>query len=395
MPLLWSREAHEHMSTHTRPATLAVHAGNEADAATGAVAPPLHLATTFRHAADGARVAGYEYQREGNPTNDRLRAALMALEGGAEALTFASGMAAMTTLLESLPAGSRVLFPDDCYSGLRMLFGEFLPERGIVPVVVDMADADAVRAACAEPLALLWIETPSNPLLKVCDIAVLAELGHAAGALVVADNTFATPLLQRPLQLGADVVMHSTTKYFGGHSDVLGGALVFARKDALARRVAHRLHVTGAVLAPFSAWLLLRGCRSLGARMAMHCANARRVAEYLATHPAVAAVHWPGLATHPGHAIASRQMRDYGAMLSIRLHGGREAALAMAARLAVFTNATSLGGCESLIEHRASVEGPNPRSPQDLLRVSVGLEDADDLLADLAQALDHASGQGT
>ena len=374
------------MSTR-QPGTLAVHAGHEPDAATGAVAPPIHLATTFRHGPAGERLAGYEYQREGNPTNDRLREALKALEGGEEAMTFASGMAAMATLLESLPAGARVLFPDDCYTGLRMLFAEFLPERGIVPIEVDMADLDAVRAACAQPLAMLWIETPSNPLLKVCDIAALAALGHAAGAVVVADNTFATPLLQRPLALGADIVMHSTTKYFGGHSDVLGGALVFARNDALAQRVAHRLHVTGGVMAPFSAWLTLRGCRSLGARMAMHCANARAVATFLSTHPRVARVNWPGLPAHPGHAIAARQMRDFGAMLSIQLHGGRDAALEAAGRLRVFTNATSLGGCESLVEHRASVEGAHPRSPQDLLRISVGLEDAGDLVADLAQAL--------
>lgn len=370
------------------PLTVAVHAGQAPDPATGAVAPPLHLATTFRHGPAGERLAGYEYQREGNPTNDRLREALAALEGGATALTFASGMAAMTTLLESLPAGSRVLFPDDCYSGLRMLFTEFLPERGLHVETVDMGDLDAVRAACAAPLALLWIETPSNPLLKVSDIAALAALGHAAGARVVVDNTFATPLLQRPLALGADIVMHSTTKYFGGHSDVLGGALVFARDDDFTRKVAHRLHVTGAVLAPFSAWLILRGCRSLGARMAMHCANARALAQFLAGHPAVARVHWPGLPTHPGHAVAAAQMRDFGAMLSVQLRGGRAAALAVAGQLRVFTNATSLGGCESLVEHRASVEGAHPRSPQDLLRVSVGLEDARDLVADFAQALD-------
>ena len=373
--------------TAMHPATLTVHVGNEPDEATGAVAPPLHLSTTFRHGPAGERIAGYEYQREGNPTNDRLREALMALEGGQQAMTFASGMAAITTLLESLPSGARVLFPDDCYTGLRMLFEEFLPERGIQATVVDMADLNAVRAACAAPLAMLWIETPSNPLMKVADIAALAEIGHRAGATVVVDNTFATPLLQRPLALGADIVMHSTTKYFGGHSDVLGGALVFAKDDALAHKVTHRLHVTGAVLAPFSAWLTLRGCRSLGARMAMHCSNARKVADFLATHPAVERVNWPGLSTHPGHEIAARQMRDFGAMKSIQLRGARQAALAMASKLRVFTNATSLGGCESLIEHRASVEGANPRSPQNLLRISVGLEDGDDLAADLAQAL--------
>ena len=373
--------------TTLRPDTLAVHAGNAPDDATGAVAPPLHLSTTFRHGPAGERVAGYEYQREGNPTNDRLREALAALEGGETACTFASGMAAMTTLLECLPNGARVLFPDDCYSGLRMLFQEFLPERGLVAEVIDMGDLDAVRAACATPVSMLWIETPSNPLMKVSDIAALADIGHAAGAVIVVDNTFATPLLQRPLALGADVVMHSTTKYFGGHSDVLGGALVFAHDGELARKVAHRLHVTGAVLAPFSAWLTLRGCRSLGARMAMHCANARKVMDFLAAHTAIERVNWPGLSSHPGHEVANRQMRDFGAMLSIEVRGGREAALAMAGKLRVFTNATSLGGCESLVEHRASVEGPNPRSPQNLLRISVGLEDADDLVADLAQAL--------
>ena len=373
--------------TTSHPATLAVHAGNAPDESTGAVAPPLHLSTTFRHGPAGERVAGYEYQREGNPTNDRLREALAALEGGETACTFASGMAAMTTLLECLPQGARVLFPDDCYSGLRMLFQEFLPERGIVAGVVDMGDLDAVRAACATPVSMLWIETPSNPLMKISDIASLAGIGRASGAIVVVDNTFATPLLQRPLALGADVVMHSTTKYFGGHSDVLGGALVFAQDGELAGKVAHRLHVTGAVLAPFSAWLTLRGCRSLGARMSMHCANARMVVDFLVAHPAIERVNWPGLASHPGHDVAKNQMRDFGAMLSIEVRGGRDAALAMAGKLRVFTNATSLGGCESLVEHRASVEGPNPRSPQNLLRISVGLEDADDLIADLAQAL--------
>jgi cystathionine gamma-synthase len=370
-----------------RPETVSVHVGNEPDPATGAVAPPIHLATTFRHGPSGERIAGYEYQREGNPTNDRLREALAALEGGEDAATFASGMAAMTGLLECLPNGARVLIPDDCYTGLRMLCAEFLPERDITAVAVDMGDLDAVRAACAGGIAMLWIETPSNPLMKVSDLDALAELGHAAGAIVVADNTFATPLLQRPIAHGADVVMHSTTKYFGGHSDVLGGALVFAQRGALSEKVAHRLHITGATLAPFSAWLTLRGCRSLGARMAMHCANARRVAEFLAAHPAIERVNWPGLPTHPGHAVAARQMRDFGGMMSIQLRGGRDAALAMAGKLRVFTNATSLGGCESLVEHRASVEGPNPRSPQNLLRMSVGLEHVDDLIEDLRQAL--------
>lgn len=367
--------------------TLAIHAGGEADAATGAVTPPIHLSTTFRHGPAAERVAGYEYQREGNPTNDRLREAVAAMEGGATALTFASGMAAASNLLESLHAGARVAIPDDCYTGVRMLASEFLPARDVTVDVLDMADLEAVRAACERGLDLLWVETPSNPLMKVSDIAALAALAHAHGALLLCDNTFASPALQQPLALGADIVMHSTTKYFGGHSDVLGGALAFARADEAFQRVAHRLHVTGAVLAPFSAWLTLRGCRSLPARMAMHCANARRIAEFLAAQPGVKQVNYPGLAAHPGHAVAKKQMRDFGGMLSVQLRGGRDAALAMTGALRLFTNATSLGGCESLVEHRASVEGDHPTSPQDLLRISVGLEHPDDLVADLEQAL--------
>ena len=372
------------------PATLAVHAGAEPDRETGAVAPPIHLATTFRHGPAGERIAGYEYQREGNPTQDRLEAALASLEGGAAALAFASGMAAISGLLETFSTGARVLVPDDCYSGLRFLANEFLPQRGIAAIAVDMANLDAVEAACSQPVDVIWVETPSNPRMKICDIAALAQIAHRHGALLACDNTFATPVLQRPLALGADVVMHSTTKYFGGHSDVLGGALVFARRDQFFEDAAHRRHITGAVLSPFSAWLTLRGCRSLPARMALHCANARRLALFLAAHPAVERVNYPGLETHSGHGIAARQMSDYGAMLSIEVRGGREATLAAAGRLRLFTNATSLGGCESLVEHRASVEGPSPVSPQNLLRLSVGLEHVDDLVADFAHALGDA-----
>ena len=367
--------------------TLAIHAGGESDRETGAVTPPIHLATTFKHGPAAERIAGYEYQREANPTNDRLREAIAALEGAEQALTFASGMAAVTTLLESLPAGARIVIPDDCYAGVRMLATEFLPERGVSVQRVDMADLAAVEAACATGIDLLWVETPSNPLMKLSDIAALATLAHRHGALLACDNTFASPVLQQPLALGADIVMHSTTKYFGGHSDVLGGALAFKRNDAFFQRVAHRLHITGAVLAPFSAWLTLRGCRSLPARMAMHCSNARKVAEFLETQPQVERVNYPGLASHAGHALAAKQMRDFGGMLSVQLRGGREAALAMAGKLHLFTNATSLGGCESLVEHRASTEGPHTTTPQDLLRMSVGLEHVEDLITDLAQAL--------
>lgn len=367
--------------------TLAVHAGGEPDAETGAIAPPIHMATTFRHGPAGERRAGFEYVREGNPTQQRLETALSALESGAAALAFGSGMAAMTALLESLPAGSKVLMPTDCYTGLRVLAEEFLPRSGIRAIAVDTADPAAVEAQLGAGVAAIWLETPSNPQLRVADIAAVAASARAHGAWVFCDNTFATPALQLPLQLGADVVMHSTTKYFGGHSDVMGGALVFARADAFYEQVAHRRHVTGGVLAPFNAWLTLRGLRSLPARMRWHCANARRIADFLATHARVAAVHYPGLPADPGHRVAARQMRDFGAMLSFRVAGGREAALAAAGRLQLIHNATSLGGCETLIEHRASVEGTNPVSPQDLLRLSVGLEHVEDLIADLDQAL--------
>lgn len=368
--------------------TLAVHAGGEPDKETGAVAPPIHLATTFQHGPAGERVAGFEYLRESNPTQARLETMLCALEQGQVALAVASGMAAMTILIESLPKGSHVLIPDDCYTGLRVLFAEFLPQKEITATAVDMSDLVAVQSACRDGTRLIWAETPSNPQMKIADLAGMAGIARTAGALLACDNTFATPMLQRPLVLGADVVMHSTTKYFGGHSDVMGGALVFARRDAFYDSVAHRRHITGGVISPFNAWMILRGARSLPARMAWHCRSARAIADFLDSHPQVEVVHYPGLASHPNHELARRQMSDFGGMMSLRVKGGRAAALAMAGRLKLITNATSLGGCESLIEHRASVEGANPVSPQNLLRFSVGLEHVDDLIADLRQALE-------
>ncbi|MGQ0798635.1 MAG: trans-sulfuration enzyme family protein [Pseudomarimonas sp.] len=376
----------QHDTLH--PHTQAVHAGGAPDPSTGALSPPLHMATTFQHGPAGERIAGFEYQREGNPTQERLETALATLEGGAAALSFATGMAAMSAMLDSVPPGSHIVIPSESYGGLRSLATEFLPARGVETSIVDMADLRALANALRGNTRLVWIETPSNPLLAVTDIRAVVALAMARGSLIVCDNTFATPLLQQPLALGAHIVMHSTTKYFGGHSDVMGGALVFARRDERFEALAHRRHITGATLSPFNAWLTLRGCRSLPARLAWHCRNAKAVASALEAHSAVSGVNYPGLASHAGHAIARQQMSDFGGMLSFTLHGGRDAALAVAGALKLIVNATSLGGCESLIEHRASVEGPNPTSPQNLLRMSVGLEHAEDLVADLIQALD-------
>lgn len=367
--------------------SLAVHAGAEPDKETGAMAPPIHLATTFKHGPAGERIGGFEYSREDNPTQTRLESALAALENGEAALAFASGMAAIDAVLGSLPDGSHALIPRDVYQGVRVLAREFLAGRVDIEAV-DITDVNAVSAAMKPNTRCVWLETPSNPLLQICYIAAIAKIAHDGGAVAVVDNTFATPCLQQPLVLGADIVMHSTTKYFGGHSDVLGGALIFAKRNAAYDKIAHARHVRGAVLSPFNAWLTLRGLRSLPARMAWHCRNARAVAEFLAKHPRVEKVNWPGLESHPNHAIAAKQMRDFGGMMSVQIKGGRDVTLEVAGKVKLFTNATSLGGCESLIEHRASVEGANPVSPQNLLRISVGLEHSDDLITDLRQALD-------
>ncbi len=368
--------------------TLAVHAGAERDATTGSIAPPIHLSTTFEHGPAGELPHGYIYIREGNPTEARLEAALAAIEGGEAALVFASGVAAGAALLQALPPGSHVVFPDDVYFVFRAMVRQFLPRWGIEASIVDMQRPDEVRRALRPTTRLIWTETPSNPLMRVIDLAACARLAREAGALVVTDNTFATPVLQKPIDLGADVVLHSTTKYLGGHSDVQGGALVFARRQPLHEEV-HRVRtVVGGVSSPFNSWLVLRGLRSLACRVERHAANALAVATALSDHPAIEAVHYPGLPADPGHAVARRQMRAFGGMLSIRVRGGREQAVRAASRLRLLINATSLGGTESLIEHRASSEGPDTTTPQNLLRVSIGLEHPDDLIADLRQALD-------
>ena len=368
--------------------TLAVHAGGAHDPATGAVAPPIHLTTTFEHGPEAERLHGYMYIREDNPTQARLEEALAAVEGGAAALAFASGLAAGAAYLQCLPAGSHVLMADDGYYDFRTILHEFLPRWGGEATLVDMADLDAVRRALRPNTRLLFTESPSNPLLKVADLAALAEIAHRAGATLLVDGTFATPALQRPLELGADVVLHSTTKYLGGHSDVQGGALVFRRSDAAATQARHVRHVLGGVASPFGSWLVLRGLRTLACRVERQSANALALAQALESLPAVETVHYPGLASHPGHAIAARQMQGgFGGMLAFRVRGGRAAALAVVKRLKLLTVATSLGGVETLIEHRASSEGPTSTTPENLLRVSVGLEHPDDLIEDLRQAL--------
>jgi cystathionine gamma-synthase len=371
--------------------TIAIHAGAEPDETTSSLAPPIHLSTTFEHAPDGGALHGFTYVRDGNPTQSRLEVALAAIEEGEAALAFASGMAAAAALMQSLPAGAHVIFPSDGYYGLRALAKEYLPRWGFTCDLVAVEDPEAVRGALRANTRAIVCESPSNPLMNVADIAALAAIARDANALLLVDNTFASPAIQRPLSLGADVVMHSTTKYLGGHSDVQGGALVFRKRDDLVAAVERTRQIGGGVASPFNSWLVLRGIRTLAARMRVHCANARAVAEFLAKHPNVEVVHYPGLSSHPGHEIAKRQMSDFGGMLSFRVRGGREAAIGVTKKLKLFTVATSLGGIESLIEHRASIEGPTTMSPENLLRVSIGLEHAQDLIDDLQQALSTSS----
>ncbi|MCZ2823896.1 MULTISPECIES: cystathionine gamma-synthase [unclassified Modestobacter] len=373
--------------------TRAIHAGQDPDPATGAVIPPLHLTTTYKQDGVGGLRGGYEYSRSANPTRDTLQTALASLEQGARGMTFASGLAAEDTLLRTVcRPGDSVVLGGDAYGGTYRLISRVLEPWGVTHSPVDLNDLDAVRAAVApENVRVIWCETPSNPLLNVSDIAVLAEIAQASGTLLVVDNTFASPYLQQPLTLGADVVVHSTTKYLGGHSDVVGGALVVADAD-LGERLAYHQNAMGAVNGPFDAWLVLRSLKTLGVRMDRHSANAGRIAEWLLAHPAVGDVLYPGLPQHRNHDIAAKQMSGFGGMVSFRLKGGEEAALRVCERASLFTLAESLGGVESLIEHphrmtHASAAGSPLEVPADLVRLSVGIEDVDDLLADLDQAL--------
>jgi cystathionine gamma-synthase len=371
----------------TRIETLAVHAGHAPDPATGAVSSPIHLSTTFAREPDGTLPHGFLYARNDNPNRHQLERALAALEGGGAALAFASGMAATAAVFQSLAPGDHVIAPLDAYYATARLLREVMAGWGLASTLVDMTAPEAISGAITPRTRLIWIETPSNPTLAVTDIGRVTAIAHAAGARCVCDNTWATPVLQRPLDLGADLVMHSTTKYLGGHSDLTGGALVAPADDDWTARLRTLQTLAGAIPSAFDCWLLMRGIRSLPWRMRGHCENAAAVAAFLASHEAVEVVHYPGLASDPGHPVAERQMGRFGGMVSVQVKGGAPAALEVVRRVRLFTRATSLGGTESLIEHRASVEGPGSRTPPGLLRLSIGLEHAEDLLEDLDQAL--------
>ena len=369
--------------------TRAVHAGRHIDPATGAVTMPIHLSTTFERSPSGEYPLGYSYSRENNPNRHALETCLADLEGGTQALSFASGLAVATALVQGLEPGDHILAPDDVYWGLRKVIGDVFGKWPVEATYVDMTDLDAVHAALRPNTRLVWLETPSNPLMKITDLTAIAGLARAAGpnVLTVCDGTFATPVLQRPLDCGIDMVVHSTTKYIGGHSDVIGGALITRHDNYLFERARTVQKYGGAVPSPFDCWLTLRGLDSFPYRVRAQADSAMRVARYLQAHAAVERVHYPGLPDHPGHAIAARQMSAFGGMLSFQIRGTREMALAVAARCQLFIRATSLGGAHSLIEHRASIEGPQTRTPQNLLRLSIGLEHTDDLTEDLDQAL--------
>jgi cystathionine gamma-synthase len=376
-------------------ATRAIHAGQDPEPITGAVTVPIFQTSTFAQPRVGEHT-GYEYSRTGNPTRTALQIALAALEGAEEAVAFASGLAAEDAVFRLLSPGDHVVMADDVYGGTWRQIAQVHTRFGLEVSAVDLSDLDAVRAAFQPTTRLVWAETPSNPLLKILDLAALAELAHEHGARLVADNTFATPALQRPLDLGADLVVHSTTKYLGGHSDVVGGAV--CTDAATASDLAFLQNAVGAVPGPFDSWLTLRGVKTLEVRMARHSENAARIAAFLSEHPAVTAVAYPGLETHPGHALAARQMSAFGGMVSFRVAGGMTAAKRVAEATELFFLAESLGGVESLIEHpgimtHASVAGTALEVPADLLRLSVGIETVDDLLADLEQALGAAGGQ--
>ncbi|WP_156723293.1 cystathionine gamma-synthase [Streptomyces apocyni] len=372
--------------------TLAIHSGNTADPLTGAVVPPIYQVSTYKQDGVGGLRGGYEYSRSANPTRTALEENLAALEGGRRGLAFASGLAAEDCLLRTLlTPGDHVVIPNDAYGGTFRLFAKVVSRWGIDFSVADTSDPASVRAALTDRTKLIWVETPSNPLLGITDIAALAAVARTAGVRLVVDNTFASPYLQQPLALGADIVVHSTTKYMGGHSDVVGGALVVSDAE-LGEELAYHQNAMGAVAGPFDAWLVLRGIKTLAVRMDRHSENAARIVDMLSSHARVTRIHYPGLPEHPGHETAAKQMKAFGGMVSFQVAGGEEAAVAVCDRAKLFTLGESLGGVESLIEHpgrmtHASVAGSALEVPADLIRLSVGIESADDLLADLRQAL--------
>lgn len=373
-------------------ATKAIHAGFQPDPATGAVNAPIYASSTFAQDGVGGLRGGFEYARTGNPTRSALEAVLAAVEDGTFARAFSSGMAASDCALRAvLRPGDHVVIPDDAYGGTFRLIDKVFREWGVNHTPVPLSDAGAVRAAITGQTRLIWVETPTNPLLSIADIAAIGEIGAASGAKVLVDNTFASPALQRPLNLGADIVLHSTTKYIGGHSDVIGGALI-TNDEELDAKFAFLQNGAGAIPGPFDAYLTMRGLKTLELRMQRHSANAARVAEFLVDHPAVASVLYPGLPDHPGHDVAARQMSDFGGMVSVRMRGGVAAARELCSKTEVFILAESLGGVESLIEHpgamtHASTAGSQLEVPDDLVRLSVGIEDPADLIGDLEQAL--------
>ncbi|MFJ7177150.1 cystathionine gamma-synthase [Streptomyces massasporeus] len=379
-----------HISQHFE--TLAIHAGNTADPLTGAVVPPIYQVSTYKQDGVGGLRGGYEYSRSANPTRTALEENLAALEGGHRGLAFASGLAAEDCLLRTLlTPGDHVVIPNDAYGGTFRLFAKVVARWGVEWSVADTSDPASVRAALTPKTKVVWVETPSNPLLGITDIAAVAQVARDAGARLVVDNTFATPYLQQPLSLGADVVVHSLTKYMGGHSDVVGGALV-AADAGLGEELAFHQNAMGAVAGPFDSWLVLRGTKTLSVRMDRHSENAVQVADMLTRHARVTSVLYPGLPEHPGHEVAAKQMKSFGGMVSFRVAGGEEAAVEVCNRAKIFTLGESLGGVESLIEHpgrmtHASVAGSALEVPADLVRLSVGIENAEDLLEDLQQAL--------
>jgi len=368
--------------------TLSIRVGREVEPATGDVVPAIHMSTTFERNVDGEFSRGYSYARTRNPGRRDLEKCIAALEGGDQAIAYASGSAASMAVFSLLRPGDHVVAPIESYHGTAKQLRALLTPMGVHASFVDMTNVEAVRAALTDQTRLVWIETPSNPMLNISDIGTIAELAHGRGAVVCCDNTFATPLWQRPFELGADLVMHSSTKYFGGHSDVMGGVVITRDNGGLAEKLRDYQDTAGGVPSPFDCWLIRRSLTTLSCRVRAQTENAARIAEFLSKDKRIERVFYPGLESHPGHELARKQMKGgFGAMLSFCVRGGRDEAFAVAARLRLFVRATSLGGVESLIEHRASIEGPHSVTPQNLLRVSVGLEHVDDLIGDLDQAL--------